>query len=339
MKRIFPIVAVLIASAGLLVTNEGSCQQPDDSRDAPVGYPNWNLKTLGGLQFWTDVRNVGNWRIQRNSNTGHHRLIDPDNVRVAWGNLAHCRQKLGSTIETGDAVPHAGKVVILLHGLMRTSNAMSTMADFLEEHGFTVINFQYASSRETVEIHAADLAHVIDDLGPEVTEINFVGHSMGNLVVRQYLGNLERSGVKRDRRFHRMVMLGPPNQGSRMARILKNSLLFNTLAGASGAQLSIGWERLEPQLATPDFEFGIIAGGQDTEEDFSNFILRGRDDFTVSVSEAKLAGATDLLVQPLLHSTMMNQPDVLEATLRFLQDGCFVSPENRQPIPLSESAR
>ncbi len=80
------------------------------------------------------------------------------------------------------------------------------------------------------------------------------------------------------------------------------------------------------------FEFGIIAGGQETDQDFSNFILKGKDDFTVSVDEAKLAGAHDFLVQPLLHSTMMHQPDVLKSTLNFLNNGYFISEQNRHPL-------
>lgn len=295
---------------------------------------NWKTKTLGGLQFWSDVRYVGGWRVQRHSPTGHFRLIDPRNVRHAWGNLVHCNQELDERIANGIVKPCAGKIVIVLHGLMRTKNSMEPLSDYLRQHGsYHVINVQYASSRETVEIHASDLRQIIDGLGPGVNEIDFVGHSLGNIVVRHYLGDTIQSGIGPDPRIKRMVMLGPPNQGSRMARILKNSFLFKTIAGASGGQLSLGWKHLEPKLATPDFEFGIIAGGQDDEEDWSNFLLKGKDDFTVSVQETKLAGASDFLVEPWLHSTIMKQTEVHAATLQFLQHGYFVSEDQRQPIP------
>jgi pimeloyl-ACP methyl ester carboxylesterase len=307
-------------------------EMPDNPQ--PDGNWNWKVKTLGGLQFWSDVRYVGGWRVQRHAQTGHFRLIDPQNVRHAWGNLAHCNQELDEKIAEAIAKPCTGKIVIVLHGLMRTKNSMDPLAEYLRKRGeYYVINVQYASSRETVDVHAVSLRQLIGSLGPGVSEINFVGHSLGNIVVRHYLGDAIRSGVGPDSRIKRMVMLGPPNQGSRMARILKNSFLFKTIAGASGGQLSLGWKYLKPKLATPDFEFGIIAGGQADDEDWSNFMLKGKDDFTVSVQETKLAGAQDFLVAPWLHSTIMKQAEVRAATLQFLQHGYFLSAAQRQPIP------
>ena len=216
------------------------------------------------------------------------------------------------------------------------SSWCSCLSDYLHKHGdFTPINFQYASTRQNIGEHAAALKSVVEGLGPHVTEINFVGHSLGNIVVRRYLGDNTdpQTGRQGDPRIKRMVMLGPPNQGSRMARILKTSFLFQTIAGVSGSELSQSWDKLEPTLATPAFEFGIIAGGQESREDFSNFVLKGKDDFTVSVEEAKLAGANDFLVRPLFHSTMMQEPEVLRASLNFLQNGWFVSRQTRSPLP------
>ena len=297
---------------------------------------NWKSRTLGGLQFWSDIRSVDGWRVQRNSQTGHFRLVNPRNVRHAWGDLCHCEQELDRKIAEGTVQPHAGRIVIVLHGLMRTKNSMEPLCEYLRNHGeFEVINVQYASSREMVEMHAESLRQLIGSLGPGVTEINFVGHSLGNIVVRHYLGDAIGSGTGFDPRIKRMVMLGPPNQGSKMARVLKDSFLFQTIAGASGGQLSLGWDQLEPRLATPEFEFGIIAGGQADEDDWSNFMLRGKDDFTVSVEETKLAGATDFLVRPWLHSTIMKQAEVHAATLQFLQHGYFLSAAERRPIPKS----
>ena len=43
------------------------------------------MPTLGGLTFWIDVAEIGGWRMQRNIFIGHWRLLDPRNVRRAWG--------------------------------------------------------------------------------------------------------------------------------------------------------------------------------------------------------------------------------------------------------------
>jgi hypothetical protein len=47
--------------------------------------PNLPTPTMGGPVFWTDVVNIGGWRLQRNWVFGNCRIIDPNNVRRAWG--------------------------------------------------------------------------------------------------------------------------------------------------------------------------------------------------------------------------------------------------------------
>ena len=290
------------------------------------------LKTLGGKQFWTDDYHCGGWRIQQNVISETFRLLDPENKQHGSGAREDCLSKLEEFKRAGRIQPISGRVVVVLHGLIRTTDSMRMLGQYLQENGdFTAVDFEYASTRRPMADHAAALARVIDSLGDSVTEINFVGHSMGNIVVRHYLADLaEQGGV--EKRFGRMVMIGPPNQGSKMARVLRWSLLFNVVAGSAGTQLGIGWPKLEPQLATPSFEFGIIAGGQADGKKFSNLLLEGKDDFTVSLDEARLNGATDFLVEPLFHSTMMRQPVTLESTLRFLNHGYFVSAQERNPI-------
>ena len=297
----------------------------------------WNLKTktLGGVQFWTDTIHRSGWRIQRNAVSGHYRLIDPKDVRHAWGSLAVCKSELSVRVRKNKIPVHQGQVVILLHGLMRSHRSMQPTAEYLAtELDCQTITLQYASSREVIAEHAKALHSVIEHLGPEVTRIDFVAHSLGNLVVRHYLRDHtdSRSGRQGDPRIKRMVMLGPPNQGSQFARLLKGSLLFRSVAGASGAQLSMHWDTLEPKLATPKFEFGIIAGAQPNNWGLNNPILRGRDDFTVRLKETRLEGASDFFVQPFLHATIMKHPDALAATSRFLEHGYFVSAAARQPI-------
>jgi len=70
----------------------------------------------------------------------------------------------------------------------------------------------------------------------------------------------------------------------------------------------------------------------------SNFVLQGPDDFTVSVEEAKLVGASDLMIRPFLHSTMMHKPITLEATLSFFDNGYFVSAQEQNPIVAEQSS-
>lgn len=47
--------------------------------------PNVAMKTFGGKTFWADLANVGGWRVQENILFGNCRLLDPEDVRQAWG--------------------------------------------------------------------------------------------------------------------------------------------------------------------------------------------------------------------------------------------------------------
>lgn len=294
--------------------------------------PEFKWKTLGGKQFWNDQHHCGGWRIQKNAVSGRFRLLDPDNRLAMSDSEEACHAELDKLIANGDAIQLQGRVVIVLHGLIRTTNSMRKLGRFLADNSdLSAVDFEYASTRKPVAYHAQSLAKVIESFGDQVSEISFVGHSLGNIVVRHFLGDQKLAG-NQDPRLHRMVMIGPPNQGSKFARVLRKSFLFNLIAGTAGAELGYRWNELEPRLATPPFEFGIIAGGQSDRQVLNNFMLNGKDDFTVSVEETKLSGATDLLVRPLLHSNMMRKQVVLDATLCYLENGYFTAPDERNPI-------
>ena len=300
---------------------EGIAQMP--------GHWNLSLRTWGGKQWWTDYVWLHDYRIQKHAATGHFRLIDPRRVRRCWGSLEDCQAALSEIAQQEKLKPVEGKVVVILHGLGRTRESMKSLALAAEKEGWQTIRFGYASTRAGMADHAAALRSVIDHLS-DVKEFYFVGHSLGNMVVRRYLGSLEEP----DKRFMRMVMLAPPNQGSQMANVLKRNMVFRSVAGKSGQELSAQWQETQGKLATPGFPFAIIAGGQQkTGSFFSNAFIQGRDDLIVGVEETKLPGAADFLVVNSIHTTIMNQEQVHECTLRFFREGHLVTAEAMQPLP------
>lgn len=46
---------------------------------------NINFITLGGKQKWNDICIHSGWRLQQNKLTSHMRVLDPGNIRRAWG--------------------------------------------------------------------------------------------------------------------------------------------------------------------------------------------------------------------------------------------------------------
>ena len=50
-----------------------------------ASYPNIPMKTMGGHVMWNELAECKGWRLQKNMITQHCRILDPQDVRVAWG--------------------------------------------------------------------------------------------------------------------------------------------------------------------------------------------------------------------------------------------------------------
>lgn len=320
------------ALIGLLAAkNERSMGAEPEQRSDPSAdraFLNLKLPTLGGRQFWGDVYYCRGWRIQHHVHTGHYRLLDPNDVRQAWGTEEACRTEWDRIRSENGITPDTGKVVVLVHGIIRSSKSFSRMRGALKCSGYTVIGFDYPSTQVTIRDSAEYLRKVLDSL-TQVSEINFVVHSMGGLIVRTYLQQ------QTDPRIHRMVMLGVPNRGANMANVVQNNPLFKLLFGPAGQQLIHDPEGFIAGLPTPEFDFAIIAGARGTAEGW-NPLIDGDDDGTVEVENARLPGAADFITVCGMHSFLMDREDVIEATCRFLTTGALRECGVTQPIALDD---
>lgn len=283
---------------------------------------NVSLPTLGGTQLWTDHVIRGGYRVQRNSLTGHYRLLDESNIRRAWGSRADVEAVLDecmpvTSVSDGDGEPR----IILLHGLMRTSQSMRSMEKALHEAGHeNTVRFSYASTRQPIAEDAAALREVLEGM-PRDETFSFIGHSMGNIVVRHLVGDLQADGDPHGilTRCESMVMLGPPNQGAAIARRLSNFGVFRTMVGKGAVELGRDFDQVRDRLAVPPFPFMVVAGNV-TDAPISNPLTDGAGDFVVSLEEARLDGAATMIEVPVLHSFLMDDADIQRRTIQFIAD-------------------
>jgi hypothetical protein len=47
--------------------------------------PNIPFPTMGGKVFWDNLASPNGWKLQRNAFTGHCRILNPSNIRRAYG--------------------------------------------------------------------------------------------------------------------------------------------------------------------------------------------------------------------------------------------------------------
>lgn len=290
---------------------------------------------MGGRFSWSDEVIYNDWRIQKSAVVGHYRLIDPKDRRVTFGSFETCENKFYELRRDGQIPGLPKHVVIVLHGLGAGRQYMQGLADHLTEQGnFATVNFGYPSTMGKIEDHSDSLASVIRHLDG-VETIDFVAHSMGNIVVRHYLYDISQLPEEQrpKAKFRRMVMISPPNHGAGMATSWADSKLAQMAAGEPLNQLAPdrGWPDLERQLVTPDFEFGVIAGGTGNEEGYLKSIP-GDDDALLSLQTTKLSGAADFVQVKGLHQLMARYKSVRAYVLMFLQNGYFDTPETVEPI-------
>lgn len=286
--------------------------------------------TFGGLLFWSDELLYLDWRIQRHVFNGQYRLLDGSNRRRGRGTFDDCQKALDHCKQDLQLPPMKGKGVLILHGLAGMRVLSEGMAAYLRQNSdYQVFCLSYPSQFDDIGSHAHSLASVIEHLDG-IEEINFVAHSMGNLVIRHYLADAARAG-KPDPRIKRIVMVGAPNNGSEIARRLGDNPLVVAGLGESYQQLGTRWLELAPRLATPGCEFGVIAGGSGTSKGLLP-VLDGDNDGLVSVASTRLPGARDFVVVPVLHYAQLHSEDIQRYTLHFLKTGSFISEDQRHPI-------
>lgn len=220
--------------------------------------------------------------------------------------------------ESPRAEAHETECVIVLHGLMRTPRSMNKMQNALLEAGYVVVNDGYPSRDAEVEA-LADLAikPAIANCREQGAErISFVTHSLGGILVRQFLASndLEELG--------RVLMLAPPNNGSEAVDKLRSVPGMVLIYGPAVLQLGTDDASILNRLESPDFEVGIIAGAS---LGLFSGLLPGEDDGTVTIESARLEGASDFMVIDAGHTFIMNNEDVIGQVLFFLDHGYFDS--------------
>ena len=226
--------------------------------------------------------------------------------------------------------------VVLLHGLLRSDSSMTTLEQALSEQGYTVVNMDYPSTEYPIE-HLADtyVAQAINQCHTQSktqgnahikthsninsnSNTHFVTHSMGGILVRDYVDRHGSAGIGR------VVMLGPPNQGSEAVDKLRFLPVFGWLHGPAGLQLGTDQQSRVKQLGAVDFELGVIAGTQSINPLLS-VLIPGSDDGKVSVENTKVLGMKAHKTMSVTHPMMMKNEKVIGQTVQFLATGTFAN--------------
>lgn len=215
-------------------------------------------------------------------------------------------------------VAAAADGVILLHGLARSAGSMGKLESGLSRAGYVVVNVDYASRSAGVGQLGEDVipAALADPRLAACGRIHFVTHSLGGILVRAHAA---KSGIPK---LGRVVMMGPPNQGSEVVDRIGGWGIFHRINGPAGRELGTGPDSIPCRLGPVDFELGVIAGDRSINW-INSSMIDGPDDGKVSVERTKVEGMKEHVVFHVTHPMMMKNRAVIDATLRFLATGSF----------------
>jgi pimeloyl-ACP methyl ester carboxylesterase len=214
---------------------------------------------------------------------------------------------------------HPGGVV-LLHGIARSARSFRKMQAALQAAGYATLNLDYQSRARPLDTLVADIHPAISAFAGAVDgPLHFVAHSMGGLLTRAYIARHQ------PQRLGRVLMLGPPNNGSEIADRLRNLAMYRAFFGPAGQQLATAPDdATRALLPPPNYELGIIAGDRSIYPVASLF-LPSPNDGRVSVDSTRLDGMTDHIVIATAHPLLVRNAQAIAQTIAFLRKGKFTA--------------
>lgn len=195
--------------------------------------------------------------------------------------------------------------IVLVHGLGSHTLFTAFLARQLQATNRRVINWGYRSLLRSICAHGEELAALLQQLDSdgEIRAVHLVTHSMGGIVARTALAE------RVPRKMRRMVMLAPPNRGSRAATFF--GPLFQKICKPISELADLPDSYVCTLPEPRGLEIGIIAANYDA---------------LVQQASTRLSIEHDHLVVPTWHTGLLFRQDVAHQVQHFLEQGRFDHP-------------
>lgn len=211
------------------------------------------------------------------------------------------------------------EVVLLVHGIWMRGELMGLLANQLERQGYRTETISYPFLAHSPAENATLVRDAIDRINAPV--VHLVGYSLGGIVLLHALQRFTSLPPGK------VVLIGSPVNGSRVARALHAHSLLRPLLGRSVEEgLLGGAPRFRAQRP-----LGIIYG---TRRLGIAALLFGDDeagDGVVSTRETAIEGVTDAISVPYSHSMMVFSRHCASLVARFLASSRFSDARVERP--------
>jgi pimeloyl-ACP methyl ester carboxylesterase len=204
---------------------------------------------------------------------------------------------------------------MLIHGQGRTPLSMAVLGWRLSRQQYAVHYFGYASYFQMFDDIVARFAQTIrDDIG--VAPYAIVSHSLGGIIARAALPELAGYPPRH------LVMLAPPNQPARIAKLMRSNVVYRWLTWDCGQKLADN--DFYADLPVPAVPTTVIAGTKSVGGVWQQAIF-GREaavnDGILSITETQLGAEFEVISVPSRHGFIMNSIEVANIVLQVLKNG------------------
>lgn len=199
--------------------------------------------------------------------------------------------------------------LVLIHGMGTTPVSMMLLRRRLRQAGHNPVLFGYYPTFEGLQSATARLMKLIDRR-VDTEQYALVGHSLGTVIIRTALGQLE------NRMPSACFFLAPPMVACKAAKFFSRIWLYKLLTGEMGQLLAV--DAFMSHLPMPSVPTRIYAGVGGLRSAWLPFGMEAND-FILSVSEATGGFETETLKVPSSHTYIMNSKLVFDDIAKTLE--------------------
>lgn len=205
--------------------------------------------------------------------------------------------------------------IVLLHGIGAHRLTLYRGEKYFRDAGYDVLNITYPSITKSLE-DIADIIHVqVSKFNNMDDKISFIGHSMGGLVTLVYLNKYSPLNL------HKVIFLGTPIKGSKIADFMRQFRLYEILFGPAGQQLITKQGKFIKLFHKFRDYIGIIAGNKSLFL-FEKILEQQPNDGMVTIYSA-VPKWSNAIILPVNHINMMFSIKVWKQALFFIKNGEF----------------
>lgn len=212
--------------------------------------------------------------------------------------------------------------VIVVHGFGQNEKGMAFITDNLTGSGYKTCALNYKTVGHSIESIQNQVTEQINHCFARFNNPNkthFIGHSLGGLMIRQYLADTPTAFSTH--KIDKVIMMGTPNHGSPISDAYQKKSVLGLLGEMS---LALGTDKgdFAQSLPLPSYKTGIIAGNKPwriTQKAFNE-----PNDGLVPVSSTRLPNMGDFIELNTDHASMRTSQTVMNHILNYLTKGQFV---------------